>query len=406
MVSYLSSLYHDFKRFPHAVQLFYVSDIFYGLATGIYSTLFNLHLLAVGYTPDHIGSLQTTAGLITAAAAIPVGLAGDRWNRRCLYVVGSLLFGLPYLITPWLTSFPLLMTAYALGTLGSTLMMVNESPLLAGEVGPELRASVFSFMMVNYFIWQTVGIQLSGWLTTWLPAGVRSQYEWPLATAGLCAIGAAFFRWRIPFRPQTAQDRQAQPLRLNRVILMLAAVNGLAGAFTSLTQSFNNVILANRFAFPPEQIATILTGVGILGWLGSLLAPGTSRKLGNMQGYALVVALQGIALVGMGLASKPAAFLPVFGIRSVLGSMQSILFSAFAMDVTPETERATANSIAMVGANLGAALAAKAFGAALASSRYGLAFTLSGLLAFSTALLSILTFRRQSRIGGWTDGEE
>lgn len=404
-MSYLLSLYRDFQRFPRAVRLFYASDIFYGLSTGIFNTLLNLHLLAVGYTPDHVGILQSAGALVIAMAAIPIGLIGDRWNRRHLYVAGSLLFGIPYLLAPWLSSFPLLVAIYALGMLGHTLMMVNESPILAGEVGPELRASVFSFMMVNFFVWQTLGIQLSGWLANWLPAGFRSPYEWPLVISGMLGVAAGLFRTSIPFRRQPAQGA-TRHFRLGRVVLMLAAVNMLGGSFTALTTNFSNVILANRFAFRTEQIATVLTGAGILAWLGSLLAPGTSRQIGNMRGYALAVALQGTAFMGMGLASSPAWFLPVYGIRSVLGSVQSILFSAFAMDVTPETERATVNSIVMVGYNLGTALAAKAYGAALAANGYGFSFSLAGVLAFCTAVLTLAAFRRPLRVEGSAAGKE
>lgn len=404
-MSYLADLYHDWRGFPRSVQFFYVSDLFYGLATGIYTTIFNLHLLAVGYTPDHIGVLQAVAALVTAAAAIPTGLAGDRWGRRQLYVTGSILYALPYLIMPWLTSYPLLVGVYALGMVGHTLMMVNESPLLAGEVGAEKRASVFSFMMVNYFIWHTLGIQLAGWLTGWLPPGARSQYEWPLVLAGMTGVGAGVFRAFLPFRPQPVSGAR-RSLRLGPIILILALVNLLAGSFTALTANFNNVILADRFAFPTEQIATILTGAGILGWAGSLLVPWTSRRLGNVRGYALVVALQGLALIGMGWAAAPAAFLPAFGFRSALGSMQGILFFAIAMDVTPAADRATANSIAMVGSNLGAAVAAKGYGLALSVHSYRLPFTISGLLAIGTATLALMAFRRAGRVKGEATGED
>lgn len=402
-MSYFLSLYRDFQRFPHAVRLFYASDIFYGLSTGISNTLFNLHVLAVGYTPDHVGVLQSAGALAIAITAIPIGLLGDRWNRRRLYVAGSLLFGIPFLLAPWLTSFPLLVAIYALGMLGSTLMLVNESPILAGEVGPELRASAFSFMMVNFFVWQTLGIQLSGWLAHWLPAGFRSHYEWPLVLAGLLGVASGLFRAFIPFRRQPAQ--RSWPFRLGRVILMLAVVNMLGGSFSALTNNFSNVVLANRYALRTEQIATVLTGAGVLAWFGSLLAPGISRRLGNARGYALVVALQGFAYVGMGLALTPGWFLPVFGIRSVLSSVQSILFSSFAMDVTPETERATANSIAMVGFNLGTALAAKGYGSALAANSYGLSFSLAGLLAFCTASLALLAFGRRVQPESGAAGE-
>jgi hypothetical protein len=58
---------------------------------------------------------------------------------------------------------------------------LNKSPLLAGEVDSDQRASVFSFMKISLFIWNTPGIQLAGFVANWLPAGSRvsKSGRWP-----------------------------------------------------------------------------------------------------------------------------------------------------------------------------------------------------------------------------------
>lgn len=135
-MSYLQELGFTFRRFPNTIKLFYVSDIFFGLAQAIFHTLFNLHLLQIGYTAEHVGNLQSLAALVMAAVAIPVGVVGDRWGRRGLYVAGSFLFGAPFMVMPWLTAYPLLVAAYTVFMVGTTLMLVNESALLAGRLAP------------------------------------------------------------------------------------------------------------------------------------------------------------------------------------------------------------------------------------------------------------------------------
>lgn len=394
-MTFFSDLYAQLRGLPRTVQLFYVSDIFFAFAQAIFTTLFNLHLLKVGYNAGHVGSLQAVSALVMALAAVPIGVMGDRFGRRGLYVAGSLLFGIPYAIMPVLTHFDLLMLAYALHTIGMTMMMVNEGPMLAGEVGPDKRASVFSFMMINFFLWNTLGIQLAGFLARWMPPGRLSEYVWPLALAAASAIISGAIRAFLPFRPQqpARQDFRILP---SRTAVLLALVSVGAGAFTALLQNFNNVILAQRFGFSSETIATVLTVGGILGWIASLTVPWTSRRLGDMRGYALVVGLQGVVLVYLGLAATPAAFLPGFWLRTMLGNMQMPLYSAFAMSVTAEWERATANSYAMVGRNLGAALAARIYGVALAGGSYVLSFAAAGLLAVGTAIGTLLAFRAQS----------
>lgn len=390
------TFFHDLntqlRGLPRTVKLFYVSDIFFAFAQAIFMTLFNLHLLKVGYDASHVGTLQSLAALTMALAAVPMGVIGDRFGRRGLYISGSLLFGIPYAIMPLLTDFRLLMVAYVAHTIGMTMVMVNESPLLAGEVGSDKRASVFSFMMINFFLWNTLGIQLAGFLSRWLPAGRLSEYVWPLALAAGSAIISGVIRAFLPFQPQQP-SRQGFRILPSRTAVLLALVSVGAGAFMALVQNFNNVILAERFGFDSGTIATVLTIGGILGWMASMAVPWTSRRMGDMNGYSLVVGLQGLVLIYLSLAAVPASFLPGFWLRTMLGNMQMPLYSAFAMSVTAESERATANSYAMVGRNLGSALAAGWFGTALAGGSYLLSFGVAGLFALGTAVVTFVAFR-------------
>jgi len=392
-MTFFRDLYAQLHSFPRTVKLFYASDIFFAFAQAIFATLFNLHLLKVGYTAEDIGALQSLSALITALSAVPIGVLADRFGRRGMYVAGSLLFGIPYGLMPLVTDFRLLMVVYSVYTLGMSLMMVNEGPLLSGEVGPEKRASVFSFMMINFFLWNTLGIQLAGFLSRWMPAGAQSEYVWPLALAAACAVVSGVIRMSLPFKPYKPSHRGVRILP-SRTALLLALVSVVSGGFTVLLQSFGNVVLAERFAFGSETIATVLTVGGVLGWVASLFVPWLSGRLGDMRAYALVVGLQGLVLAGMGLAHTPVAYLPGFWLRTMLTNMQMPLFSAFAMGVTDDAERATANSYAMVGRNVGTALASPWLGVLLASGSYLLPFTAAGLMAVAAALVTLLAFRR------------
>lgn len=394
-MTFFSDLYHQLRGLPRTVKLFYVSDIFFAFAQAIFVTLFNLHLLKLGYNASHVGTLQAVAALAMAVTAVPIGVFADRFGRRGIYVAGSLLFGMPYAIMPWLTNFNLLIIAYLVHTVGMTMVMVNESPLLAGEVGSDKRASIFSFMMINFFLWNTLGIQLAGFLSRWMPPGHLSEYVWPLVLAAGLAIISGLIRAFLPFRPQQPASRGLRILP-SRTALLLALVSLGVGAFGALVQNFNNVILAQRFGFHSESIATALTVGGILGWLASMIVPWTSQRLGDLRAYATVIALQGGVLIYMGLAETPVGFLPGFWLRTMLGNMQMPLYSAFAMSVTAESERATANSYAMVGRNLGSALAAPGFGVALAGGSYLLPFGIAGAFAMATAVLTLLAFRARS----------
>lgn len=403
MVTYLKELYVTYRQFPRTIKLFYVSDIFFAFSGSIFGTLFNLHLQQIGYTAYHVGLMQSAAAWIMALLAIPVGLAADRFGRRWFYVAGSLLFGVPYMLLPWVTDWNLLMVIFCMGTLGNTLMFVNEGPLLAGEVTSDRRSSVFSFMMVNFFLWNTLGIKLAGFLAEALPPGVLSQYQWPLVIAGLSGISAGLVRIFLPFR-ETPVNKRKLNLKPSPAALKIAAINLLSGAFMALAMNFNNVILANRFSFSAATISTVLMIGGIVGWFGSVAVPWTSRKFGDLRAYSLVLGIQGALTLLLGLAGSAALFLPLFWVRSVFGTMQMSLSQAFAMGVTADEERATANSYGTVGRNVGSALAANVYGAALAGGNFLLPFGLAGGLALAAAAVTVALFRRSGTVEMDTSG--
>jgi MFS family permease len=393
-VAYFQEHYRLWLAFPRSIKLFYFSDIFFALSQALWSTVFNLHLLEVGFTAEHIGVLQSVSALVMALIAIPVGLVSDRWGPRRFYIFGSLLFGVPFLVMPWLRSFPLLVGVYVLQVCLNTFMMVSESALLAGEVGSEQRTFVFSFMVMNFFIWNTLGVKLAGSLSTWLPAGALSHYQWPLVLAGVTGIISGVIRARLPFR-RTVPTGRGLNLRPSRTTLLIGLISLMSGGVFIVMQNFNNVVLAERFHMGAATIATVLTVAGVLSWFGSMFVPWTSRRFGNVRAWVGVVALQGVSLIYMGFAGVAAWFLPGFMIRSVLVSMQNTLFTAFTMDITPEAERSTASSLATVGRNLGAAAAASAYGTAIAAGHYPLPFGLAGLGAIVSALLAQLFFGRR-----------
>ncbi len=392
-MAYFRGLYEQWIGFPRSIKFFYLSDAFFGFAMAIFSTLFNLHLLQIGYTASHIGTLNLVGSLVMAVFALPIGLAGDRWGRRWLYVAGSMLFGIPFMIMPFLKGFTALLIVNAVYNVGNTLMMVNESPLLAGEVGPERRASVFSFMFINFFIWNTLGVQLAGFLVDWLPAGDLSKYQWPLVVAGVSGIVAGLVRMLLPFRPQ-ARASAGLRIRPSRVALLLGLVSVLAGGAGMLTQGFTNVTLSARFDLHAEAISTIMFMGGVMGWFGSLFVPYLSGRVGDRKGYAMVLGLQGFILIYLGFAGTTLLFVPGLWARSFIGTMQMALWSAFAMDATPSEERATANSYSIIGRNVGSAVAAKTYGVMIAGGSFVLPYSVAGLLALATALFAFTAFRR------------
>lgn len=393
MLSYVHGLYLQFRRFPPAIRRFYFADIWFAFSRSIFGALFNLHLLQQGYSASQIGLLQTIASICSALLAVPVGLWADRFGRRRLYVSGSLLFALPYLILPFLSSFPAILAANTLGMVGLLMAQVNEAPLLAAEVEPADRPGVFSMMMVNFMFWNVVGTQLSGFAVKWWGAGSSAPYVPALILAGICGMITGGLRFLLPFRKSSPSGESPRSYLPSRIALSLAVVSLFTGGFTMLMQGFGNVILAGRYRMDELAVATALTVASIAGWAGALLVPGLSRRLGVARLTFAVILAQALLLPLMGWAGTATIYQGAFWLREFLGTMQMTIWGAFAMEVAPERERATVNSFAMVGRSLGGAVAAQSFGALLTAGAYPLAFASAGGLALLAALALFLFFR-------------
>lgn len=393
MLSYVHGLYLQFRRFPPAIRRFYFADIWFALSRSIFGALFNLHLLQLGYSANQIGRLQLVASLSSALLAVPVGLWADRIGRRRLYVSGSFLFALPFLILPFLSSFPAILMVNTLGMVGLLMAQVNEAPLLAAEVDPADRPGVFSLMMVNFMFWNVIGTQLSGYAVKWWGAHSISPYVPALILSGICGMITGGLRSLLPFRKSDTHAAPSRSYLPSRIALSLAVVSLFSGGFTMLMQGFGNVILAGRYRLDEIAVATTLTIANIAGWVGALLVPGLSRRLGVARLTFVVILVQALLLPLMGWAGTPTIYQGAFWLREFLGTMQMTVWGAFAMEMAPEHERATVNSFAMVGRSLGGAVAAQSFGALLTAGAYPLTFAAAGMLALLAALALFLLFR-------------
>ncbi len=88
MVSF-AAYWREIRGYSRALQLFFLSDVLLAFTMSTYNLLFNLHLLALGYTADDIGILNAVASGATALLAIPLGFVADRRGRQLVYATGG-----------------------------------------------------------------------------------------------------------------------------------------------------------------------------------------------------------------------------------------------------------------------------------------------------------------------------
>ncbi len=119
------------------VLLYLVATSLLGFAFdgGVFSVLFNIYLLRLGFGPEFIGQVAAAGLLAFSLTSLPAGGFGERWGYRGVMVLGLILIIgggvlLPlseFLPRAWLA--PSILTLYIIMFAGSGALFCQRSPL-------------------------------------------------------------------------------------------------------------------------------------------------------------------------------------------------------------------------------------------------------------------------------------
>jgi MFS family permease len=376
-----------------SVRWYLLSVAWFGLGTGIFDVLFNLHLLKMGFTSNQIGTLFLVILIVMAAGAIPTGIIADRLGRRWFLIGGSLVFGLTMLVLPFVSTFASMAMLLAVNAIGGIMMMTNESPTIAGEVESDSKTGLFSAIFGTYLITSASGALVAGFLPRVLPTGALSEYQYPLVIAGVLTTLIGVTRWLIRFKPESVKP----PRESRRTILVprpamlsVGLIALLVGGSAVLAMRLLNVVLAQRYGMTAAQIGIITVVEQGVSFLGVSIAPFVTKRFPERLSASVALAATFPLHVLCGFAPTIGLFLAPFLGRQTLHYFQMPLLDSIAMSSVAPAERATMSSYRQVGFFLGSAILAKVDGALLANGRYGTAFTVSGVLALSAAVAYVL----------------
>ena len=129
MLNYVRTL----RNLNRNVLLYLTATALLGFAFdgGVFSVLFNLYLLRLGFGPELIGQVAAAGLLSFSLASLPAGSFGERWGYRAVMVVGlSMIVGGGVLLpAAELLPAPLvpsgIITLYAIMFAGLGLYLVN-----------------------------------------------------------------------------------------------------------------------------------------------------------------------------------------------------------------------------------------------------------------------------------------
>lgn len=153
-----------------------------------------------------LGQLGAAFMAAQAAATIPFGWAGDRFDRRKVIAIGLLIASIAGVVGPLLDSFPALLISRALVGLGLAAIVPVANSILGELFDDRIKASRIAIFNLGLFVGGAVGFA----------GGQFAGYPWMLYLCALPGFALALALVRLPVSERgadlpTAADARAHP---------------------------------------------------------------------------------------------------------------------------------------------------------------------------------------------------
>ena len=408
---------HVLRDFNRDVRLYLITTMLIGLTVdgGVYTVLFNLYLLRLGYGPEFIGLVNGSGMLVFALFCLPAGTLSGRLGNRRMMIAGLTLLLIGCGLLPfaeihtgnWRAGW--LFITWCFAFVGFAVYFVNTAPFAMKIAHQSERNHVFSVQAALWslagFAGSLVGGFLPGIFAIYLGVSLDqpAPYRYSLLTAGLLlipsvlAIGATREGPTQPITERPAKG-QASPLRLIALLTLirLLVVTGVGTLFT-----FFNVYMDAGLHISTVHIG-VLSAIGrLLSIPTALIVPLLTRRWGNGHTAAWASLGTAVAMLPLILISHwSAAGLGFIGVLA-LTSIRYPAFLVYTMEVVSPAQRGTmsgagemASGLSFSAMALGGGYIIKAFGYR-SFFLTGASLTVIGTLSF----LAHLRLRQRQSVG-------
>jgi MFS family permease len=351
-------LYKYFDQFTPNARLFLLSTVIGGITFSGFQLFFNIFLRARGYDLDFVGLLNAIPSGAALIVGVPMGILSDRLGRKRSMLIGLTVatWAAWVLVTTEARGLMMLMSA-VLGVANS-LYFLSMAPFMMRASREKERTLLFSLnfglMTISGSVGNLLAGQLPAWFGAWLGVGAESAraYEAVLVASvlagGLALVPVYFIREarQAGLRPEKPAGLEDFRKLLRPGVLKLAAPNIIIGFGAAILIPYLNLFFKGKFHIGDDQLGLLFSLSATVTGLATVVGPRIAEKMGSK--IKAVVFTQGGSLLFLLLMG----FVPIywfagfaFLIRGALMNMSNPLYSAFAMENTPERERGAVNSV-------------------------------------------------------------
>ena len=355
--SYLQRWRH--LRRPARLYLLHAALLTSSLA--IIGLLLNLAVLALGFSIDFLGVLNTVSFAAAAVLSVPLLWLVTRVSLRVALLGSAALQIASVLLLTFVPVAPALLLSGGLAGAAAVLFQVSAPPFMMRQSDATTRDHLFSANAAILIGFAGFGSlfagRLPGLAAQLLGVGAESglAYRAAFAVAGVGLVLAILPLLLLSEAGNTHTAQLDQPTILNPVslvpvswrdllrnpvpLLKLLISPALISIGAALLIPYLNLFFKQRFAVADARLGLIFAGLGLATALAALAGPALSARLGKIRAIVLTQALALPFLALMGATPLLGVAVGAALARSALFNMGAPLYDAFAMERTDEAAR-------------------------------------------------------------------
>ncbi|OGX20705.1 MAG: hypothetical protein A3K54_01465 [Omnitrophica WOR_2 bacterium RBG_13_44_8] len=381
-----------------------------GIGMSVFSLLFNLYLLRMGYGEDQIGIYQMSIGASVAILSIPSGYIIDRFGFKKPMITASVIIVLAVICQA--SFFPIAAIIFFTFIYGgcTSLLMVADNPFMMENSTNNERTHLFSIsfalMMITGFFGGLLGGYLPGLIVKILKLSSDDylSYRYSLYVSILFVVASLipFFFIEEKKRDNPSYRGLLDRFRISkinnkRLFAKLLIPNVLIGFGAGLIVPFINVYLENQVGASTSVIGLIFSLTSALTGLASFGVPLLTKRFGKINTVVLTQLFSLPFLIGITLSG----FLPMVAFfvlaRSVLMNLSTPAISNFSMESVGPDEKSLFSGFSGVAWNGTWAISNIAAGFIMARISYLIPYYICAALYFLASTLYFIFFRKSEK---------
>lgn len=374
MTRWIRSWVLTISSFNRNIRMFMLANVLIQIGMGVFSVMYNLYIRGLGFSESVNGSVIAINSLATAIMLIPAGLLSDKFGRKKLLIVGTLLTAIVLFGRSIVTvEHPILIFGFLAGIVWA-LSQVSGVPFLAENSAPSERMHLFSIHFAMVTVANVVGNLLGGFVADGLQSlfniGIVESIRISLMIgAGIFSLGLIPLL-QLKISPKSEPKIQTEERKIKaitateddsfkknfKMIVLFGLSNMMIGTGSGLVIPYLNLYFANRFGASNSYVGLIIALGSAMTAVAMLIGPILVKRVGKVRALVIFQFVSIPFLFITGYTNSLFIASMGFLLRQALMNAGNPITSAIAMDVVHDKYKGLANSVNQMVFNLGWAM--------------------------------------------------